>query len=231
MPRIPPQDRLAAVASAATGVFGRLGYRGTRTADVAAAAGLSNGALFTYVESKEALFHLVFAHGFGQLEEQVPDLPLPTPAPGETLHLIEQELRKVPVPRLRSALEEDEPSDAGAELRGIVEERYDMLARLWPMLAVIERCAPELPEFEHFYFGRARAGYFARLTEYLEDRTAAGYFRSMPDAAVTARILTEMITWFAGKRHQGRDAHLYDDVVVRRAVTEFLCSALLETEP
>jgi AcrR family transcriptional regulator len=231
MPRVPPQDRLAAVAAAATDVFGRLGYRGTRTADVAAAAGLSNGALFTYVESKEALFHLVFAYGFGHLDVELPLLPLPTPAPGETLGLIEQELRKVPAPRLRSALQEDEPSDAGAELRGIVEERYDMLARLWPMLAVIERCAPELPELETFYFRRARAGYFARLTEYLEARWAGGHLRGMADAGVTARILTETITWFAGKRHLGRDAQVYDDDLVRRTVTEFLVAALVGEEP
>ena len=231
MARIPPQDRLAAVASAATEVFGRLGYRGTRTADVAAAAGLSNGALFTYVESKEALFHLVFAFGFGHFGDNLPPLPLSTPAPGETLHLIEQELRKVPAPRLRSALAEDEPSDAGAELRGIVAERYDMLTYLWPMLAVIERCAPELPELEAFYFRRARAGYFTRLTEYLEQRSAAGYLRLMPDASVTARILTETITWFAGKRHQGRDAQTYDDDVVKRTVIDFLCAALVEPAP
>jgi AcrR family transcriptional regulator len=229
MTRVSPQDRLAAVASAATEVFGRLGYRGTRTADVAAAAGLSTGALFTYVESKEALFHLVFAFGFGQYHDKLPDLPLASPAPGETLRLIEQELRKVPAPRLRSALEEDQPSDAAAELRGIVEERYDMLTRLWPMLAVIERCAPELPELETFYFRRARVGYFTRLTQYLQERADAGYLRSLPDAAITARIVTETITWFAGKRHQGRDAHTYDDEIVKRTVVEFLCAALVES--
>jgi AcrR family transcriptional regulator len=228
MTRVSPQDRLAAVANAATDVFGRLGYRGTRTAAVAAAAGLSTGALFTYVESKEALFHLVFAYGFGHFDDVLPPLPLPSPAPGETLHLIEQEMRKVPVPRLRSALEEDAPSDAAAELRGIVAERYDMLARLWPMLAVIERCAAELPELETYYFKRARVGYFSQLTRYLEERAGAGYLRTMPDAAITARILTETLAWFAWKRHQGRDAHTYDDALVKRNVIEFLSAALVE---
>jgi hypothetical protein len=32
------------------------GYRATKTADVAAQAGMSTGSLFTYVESKEGLF-------------------------------------------------------------------------------------------------------------------------------------------------------------------------------
>ena len=69
---------MTAVAQAATTVFGRLGYRGTRMAEVAAEAGMASGSIFTYVESKEALFHLVFAFGFGQYDEVLPPLPLPT---------------------------------------------------------------------------------------------------------------------------------------------------------
>ena len=65
MPRLTSSERLLEVARVATEDFGRLGYRGTKTADVAARAGMSTGALFTYVESKEALFHLVFLHWFG----------------------------------------------------------------------------------------------------------------------------------------------------------------------
>jgi AcrR family transcriptional regulator len=225
--RRPPRDRLAAVADAATRVFGRLGWKGTRTADVANAAGISAGALFTYVESKEALFHLVFLHGFGLLGRSLPQLPLATPAPGETVALIEQRLRVVPVPHMRAALAESQPADVAAELRGIVEERYDMVAGLWPLLAVIERCAVELPELEAFYFHRARLAYFGRLTRYLEERAAAGLLRTTPDAAVAARLVTEAIAWFAWKRHEGRDAQLYDDGTARRTVVDFLCGALL----
>ena len=47
---------------------------------------MSAGSLFTYVESKEALFHLVFTYALELLPE-TPELPLPTPAPGETLAL------------------------------------------------------------------------------------------------------------------------------------------------
>jgi len=192
---------------------------------------MSSGSIFTYVESKEALFHLVFAHGFGHFEESLPPLPLATPAPGETVALIEQNLRKVPVPKIRAALQEDDPHEVGAELSGIVEERYAMLACLWPMLAVIERCAVDVPELEAFYYQRARLSYFGRLARYLEVRAASGHLRAMPDAAVTARLITESIAWFAWKRHEGRDALLYDDDVVKRTVVEFICAALLEPEP
>jgi AcrR family transcriptional regulator len=224
---VPASDRLEALAEAATRVFGRLGYRRTRMAEVASEAGMSSGSVFTYVESKEALFHLVFAHAFGIFDDAVPELPIPTPGPGETASLIEANLRSVPVPNLRAALAREHPVDIGAELRGIVEERYEIQERLWPVLAVIESCAVDVPEVEAFYYGRTRVGYFGRLTAYLQMRTAAGYLRAMPDLSVAARVVSETISWFAWHRREGRDALLYDNDSTRKTVVEFICAALL----
>ena len=228
MVRTPPAERLTEVADAATRVFGRLGYRRTRMAEVAAEAGLSSGSVFTYVESKEALFHLVFAKGFGHFAEGLPLLPLATPAPGETVRLIEQGLRRAEAPRLMAALQEHKPRDVRVELSGIVEERYGLLESLWPLLAVIEQSAVDLPELEEFYYGRTRPAYFAQLVRYLEDRVAGGYFTSMADAEVAARIVSETIVWFSWHRHEGRDALLFDDDLTRRTVVEFICAALLQ---
>jgi AcrR family transcriptional regulator len=196
-------------------------------ADVAAEAGMSSGLIFSYVESKEALLYSVFAFGFGLFDNVLPMLPVTTPSPGETIELIGQHMRKVPVPRLRAALDEVAPSDVRAELQGVVEERYDMVAGMWPLLAVIERCAADLPELEEFYFGGVRVRYFAQLTRYLEARAQRGYFRPMRDAAVTARVITETIAWFAWKRHEGRDAQLYDEDTARATVVEFVSASLL----
>jgi AcrR family transcriptional regulator len=225
--RLPANERLLSIAVAATGVFGRRGYRGTRTADVAATAGVSPGLLFTYVESKEALLHLVFVHGFGQWPQSLPALPLATPDPGETIALVERGLADIPMPRFRAALGVEEPADAAGELRQILEERYAVIGRYWPVLAVIERCATEMPELEAVYFGRARPGYYADLGRYLERRAAAGLLRAMPDSMVAARVVIESLSWFAWHRLEGRDSTFYDDETVQRTVIEFVCAALL----
>lgn len=196
-------------------------------ADVGAAAGMSSGSVFNYVESKEALFHLVFARAFEAVGDGRLDLPVSTPAPGETAGLIEAHLRSLPVPYLKAALAEDEPADVSAELQGIVLERYAIQEDLWPVLAVIERCAVEIPELEEFYYRRTRVGYFGRLAAYLEKRAASGHLRTMPDFAVAARIVSETISWFAWHRKEGRDAHLYDDDAARHTVVAFVCAALL----
>jgi AcrR family transcriptional regulator len=227
MSRVASTTRLEAVARAATEVFGRVGYHRTRTADVAATAGVSSGSLFTYVQTKEALFHLVFLFGFGHLDDAMPSLPLANPAPGETVALIERELRNVPAPTLRAALRTEDPTDVAGELRGIVAERYDILASRWPMLAVIERCAVDVPELVEFYYGRVRVAYHRRLAGYLEQRARGGYLRAMPDANATARLISESIAWFAWHRRGDRDAGELDDDTAREAVLEFVCAALV----
>ena len=227
MPRMPASERLLEVARVATEDFGRLGYRGTKTADVAARAGMSTGALFTYVESKEALFHLVFLHWFGMPGERPPALPVATPGPGETLAVIQAGLRHVQTPRIQAALAEDEPADVAEELREIVAERYALIEHYWPLLSVIERCAAEMPELESAWFDIARAASFEQLGSYLERRMAAGLLRPMPDAEVAARIVTESLSWFGWHRHEGRDFTLYEDETVRRTVAEFICAALV----
>jgi len=228
MPRTTPPERLTEVAQAGTRVFGRLGYRRTHMADVATQAGLSSGAVYTYVESKEALFHLVFAHAFGQFAGGMPSLPLATPAFAETLELIGQGLRRTATtPRLRAALDQAEPGDVQAELTAIIEERYAMIERMWPVLAVIERCAVDLPELEALYFQRGRRSHLAQLTKYLEQRAASGHLRAMLDTTVTARIITEAIVWFAWHRREDRDATFYDDDRARQTVIQFVCQALI----
>jgi AcrR family transcriptional regulator len=226
VPRKDPRDRLSGLAQAATVVFGRQGYRRTRTADIAAEAGMSSGSVFTYVESKEALFHLVFAYGFDALGNDLIELPIPTPAAGETVSLIAQNLRKVEMPRLIAALNRRDTDQPRTELQGIIEERYDMLGVLWPLLAVIERSAIDFPDLEDFYFHRARLRYHDRLAKYLGQRAKDGLLRRTPDAKLTARIVDESVTWFAWKRHEGRDARQFDDQLARNSVVDFVCAAV-----
>ena len=231
MPRAPASERLLQLARAATAEFGRLGYRGTKTADVAAKAGMSTGSLFTYVASKEALFHLVFLYGFEMTSERLPDLPVATPGPGETLAVIGAGLSGVQMPRMRAALAEEQPTHIAQELREIVEERYDLIEHYWPLIAVIERCSVEMPQLGAAWFGLARSGSFEELSNYLERRMGEGLLRPMPDAEVAGRVVTESLSWFAWHRLEGRDSSLYDDDTVRRTVVDFICAALVPESP
>ena len=69
-------ERLPELIAAAVRVFTREGYRSARMSDVAAEMGLSEAAIYRYVDSKEGLFVLAIRHAL--LLEDLPagDLPL-----------------------------------------------------------------------------------------------------------------------------------------------------------
>ncbi|MGH3151198.1 MAG: TetR/AcrR family transcriptional regulator C-terminal domain-containing protein, partial [Streptosporangiaceae bacterium] len=137
-----------------------------------------------------------------------------------------------PMSRLHVALVGDEPAGVAGELRGIVAEIYDTLERAWPLLSVVERCAPEIPELETVWFGEGRADIYTDLTEYLRRRAASGQLRPMPDALMAAHLVGEMAAWSAWHRRHGYDDKLFDDQTARRTTIEFVCAALIpETAP
>ena len=197
-------------------------------AEVAEAAGLSTGAIYSYVESKEALLHLVLASGLGVPAADRADLPLSAPDIAVTVEMVGRGLTRQGVtPLLKAAAAVDTPQDVRAELTAVVSEQYSTVERLRGVLSVIEACAADLPPLEALYFGRRRRGRIDLLRDYLERRAASGHLRSLPDMAVAAQIVTETVAWFAWKRHEGRDASRFDDDIARATVVEFVCNALL----
>src|SRR3984885_1117837 len=68
-------ERLPELIAAAVRVFTRDGYRTARMSDVAAEVGLSEAALYRYVDSKEGLFVLAIRHAL--LLEDFPDGDFP----------------------------------------------------------------------------------------------------------------------------------------------------------
>jgi AcrR family transcriptional regulator len=228
MTRATAESRLQEIALAGARCFAHLGYRRTRMAAVAAAAGLSTGAVYTYVESKEALLHLVLASGLGLPAADLTDLPLSAPDIAVTVEMVGRGLtRQGMTPLLKAAAAVDTPQDVRAELAEVVSEQYSTVERLRGVLSVIEACAADLPPLEALYFGRRRRGRIDLLRDYLQRRAASGHLRSLPDMAVAAQIVTETVAWFAWKRHEGRDSSRFDDGLARATVVEFVCNALL----
>jgi AcrR family transcriptional regulator len=226
-------------------VLGRLGYRRTKMSDVSAEAGLSSGAIYTYVESKEALLHVVLADFFGHFAGGTPPLPIAAPPIDETLDLVADGLRReAATPLLRTALESLQAGDEAQrsddstsnrredsahvmnELAGIVDEHYSLVDRLWPILAVIEKCSADIPELYRFYFGRRRRAQLDHFAQYLALRAERGQVRVLGDAALTAQLAIEAVTWHAWHRLEGFDAERFAGDHARPAVIEFVCTAL-----
>jgi AcrR family transcriptional regulator len=118
---------------AAADVFARRGYAGTRVAEIAEAAGLSNGALYAYFGSKsELLVSALRAHGRRMLHDlaaahptrSVPEQLLQT---GRSLHLRREPDDDLALEGLIAARRDEQ---VAAQMRGFIREQADWLAAL-----------------------------------------------------------------------------------------------------
>jgi AcrR family transcriptional regulator len=227
MPRKAAYERLDDLIQAAVDLFIHKGYRRTQMADVTRAMGVSPGAIYRYVESKEALFDLV-VHASVSTDIELADLPLPipTPPPGHTLAFLQEAFqRHGRMAALETALICPTENDPRVELEGIVRELYATLARYRQGIKVIERSALDWPELADLWFKGARHGLIDRLQRYLILRSGQGALRAVPDTLAAARLIIETCAFFALHRHYDPSPTLLDDAVAEEAVVDALIHA------
>jgi AcrR family transcriptional regulator len=204
----PRAARLAEILDAALRVFLERSYRRAQMADVARELGVSPGTLYNYVESKEALFHLIVEQGFRDEPLTLPPtLPLSTPAPGATLESLRGRFGNgAPLPLLDAALARRRAADPRAELETIVRELYQVVSRNRRGIILLERSAHDWPELAEAFYTGMRRSMLKRLERYLDLRMRAGQLRDVPDRAACARLINETIAWFAMHRLGDRDS-------------------------
>jgi len=203
-----PADRFAAVVAAAAQVFITHGYQRAQVQDVADALGLGKGTLYGYAQSKAALFAAAVRYADGHEPLPTPaDLPVPAPADGEVAALVADRLsREVADLRLIQAVAEPLPPGAtpaagDVELAGIVTDLYQRLARHRVAIKLVDRCAPELPELAHVWFGAGRRAQVGAMAEYLTRRHRAGTLTLPGPAEPVARTIVELCALWAVHCH------------------------------
>ena len=210
-PKRSTHERFPEVLAAAVRVFARDGYRSAHMSDVAREAGLSEAALYRYVDGKEDLFVLSIRHAL--LLEPLPEeddpagaYPLKAPPLAEMIRQAREFVAEaIPFGSLAEALQATEADDPRAELESIMRELFALEEQTSVAADMIERSARELPELADLLNSGMRAPVLAALTGYLDSRAKAGQLRTTPDTAATARLVLETLTWFA--RHRLSDPY------------------------
>ena len=221
-------ERLPELIAAAVRVFTREGYRLARMSDVAAEMGLSEAAIYRYVESKEGLFVLAIRHAL--LLEDLPagDLPLsPAPLAATVAEARDFIAEVVPFGALAEALSGPGAGDTAAEFEKILRELFELESRTREAADMLERSARELPEMADLLNAGIRAPVLAALTEYLAARAEAGTLRRTPDTAATARLVLETLTWFARHRFSDPDGAAIPDGLAVDTAVDALVHALV----
>lgn len=219
--------RLDEVLDAALRVFEQKGFQRTRMADVARAAGVSPGLLYTYVISKEALFHIVLLRELGGvIDDRV--LPVPNPDAAATERLARHALEEIAtIPALEVALGVTAPTDVASEAAVIVGEHYDRVQRHRRFIRIAEQSAQDDPEIAEQTYTEQRRAYVLNLGRYISSRVVSGHFRPVPDPDVAARFVVETVAWFAMHRYNDFDGGQIDDAVARQTVVHLTTAALL----
>ena len=229
-------ERFPEVIAAAVRVFARDGYRSAHVRDVAHEAGLSEAAIYRYVDSKEGLFVLAIRHAL--LLEPLPGeddpagaFPLKAPLLAEMIvQAREFVAAAVPFGSLAQALrrtEPDDPDDPAAEFESIVRELFSLEEQTRQAADMIERSARELPELADLLNSGLRGPVLEALTGYLGSRARTGRLRSTPDTAATARLVLETLTWFARHRHSDPYGAAIPDRVAQETAVDALLHALV----
>ena len=233
MPRSVPESRLKDLLACATRVFIANGYRRSQMSDVAQAAGLAKGTVYLYVESKEALFAaaLRYADGSPPASSEL-DLPIPTPAPGELAGEVLSRLSAEAVPdRLARALERKRVTDVCGELDGIVRELFALSSRHRTALKLLDRCASDHPDLRAAIYDRGRFAQLAELARYLDSRIARGRLRPVPDLALAARFIIEVIATWAVHIHWDPAPQPVDPELAEETVAQLVVDAFVEKRP
>lgn len=230
-----PARSLAVVADAAVGVFVDKGFRPAGISDVSAALGLSHGALYTYVDSKQALLYLALLRVMRPDALSALAVPVTAPPPQEVTALLETWLAGQAGARVVDAAGYLDVGLAEQGLGGMIDALYGFVERNRQALVLIERCASELPELAKWYFVERRRANLEQIGEYLHHQVRSGRLRPVPDVPAAARFIVETIAWFAMHRHGDPDSANLDDDTCRRTVRHLLLAAFLppatETAP
>lgn len=230
MARSRQEGRLDEILEAAARVFMRLGYRGARIDLVAQEAGIAAGTVHLYAASKEALFDLVMRREFGA---PIPNTrgPYALESSATMINDAWEHLAHIAqFTKLDAALAQDVPTDPQDELRGIVHELYRWIATYWRGLRIVERCASEWPELHALFYQQLRRPQLARFATYLERRARQGLMRSTPNSATAARVVLEMIAFFAMHRHTAPDSQDLNGDVAEQTVIDMVLASLRVTE-
>ena len=228
MPRTIPHDRFGDLLDAATAVFIAQGYRRTQIADVAARLGLAKGSIYTYVDSKEALFEAALRHADRPRPIPLPEkLPVSASDPQAILRMIEKRVsEEATLPKLTDALARKRVVDIAAELESVLGEVFDLLLRHRTVIKLIDRCALDRPQLADLWYRAGRVGAMSRIAEYLADRTRRGRVRRFPDDAIATRLVLETLVFWAVHRHWDPSPQPMRDEDARETVLAFLVAAL-----
>jgi hypothetical protein len=127
-------------------------------------------------------------------------------------------------PTLRAAAGRAAGGDARVEAPAIAGELYDMMARLAPLILLLDRCAHETPELAVIFDEEVRRALIDDLTAWVRRR---GLIAASDRATIeaVARGALEAVAWLAKNRPDDPTASSIDEAHARAAAVRIFANA------
>ena len=112
----------------------------------------------------------------------------------------------------------------------MLRDFYRLSGMAGEAMEMIEASAVELPELAHLVDVELRRPLLEAFTTLFERRARSGHLRTTPDAAATARLVVEAVSWFTRHRSGDPDGAAITDEVAEATVLDVMVHALVEED-
>lgn len=186
-------QRMKAIAAAATRLFLRQGYSRTQMSHIAKEVGVSVGTIYLEFAGKKEIMHFILK---GTLDPDFPEQEFTRPLTDALFAGLEEEiiarfeaLGQAFAARLAVGLEE-------YSFEALLGDAFDLLAQHGVGCLFIEKNYFDFPRLAQHYQVYRKA-FFRTMMEYLQAFEARGDLRPVEDWELTAALIVETLSWWA----------------------------------
>ena len=186
-------QRIKAIAAAATRLFLRQGYSRTQMSHIAKEVGVSVGTIYLEFAGKKEILHFILK---GTLDPDFPEQEFTRPLTDALFAGLEEEiiarfeaLGQTFAARLAEGLE-------GYTFEALLGDTFDLLAQHGVGCLFLEKNGFDFPRLAQHYRAYRKA-FFQTMMEYLQAFEARGDLRPVEDWELTTMLIVETLSWWA----------------------------------
>lgn len=186
-------QRMKAIAAAATRLFLRQGYSRTQMSHIAKEVGVSVGTIYLEFAGKKEILHFILK---GTLDPDFPEQAFTRPLTDALFAGLEEEiiarfaaLERTFAARLAEGLE-------GYTFEALLGDTFDLLAQHGVGCLFLEKNGFDFPRLAQHYRAYRKA-FFKTMVEYLRAFEARGDLRPVEDWELTTMLIVETLSWWA----------------------------------
>lgn len=186
------ENRLKLFYDAGSRLFINKGFTRTQNKDLAKAIGLSAGMVYQYFVSKKDILNFILKC---TIDPTFMDDDLEYPINPELFCSLDDDIAKNFTYTQEQFGVHLKDGAAGYELKDMISDAFDLIAKYGVGCLIIENNADALQELHKFY-QRYRRQFFLQIRSYVEIYIANGTFRKVDDVFYTARAIVEILAWW-----------------------------------